>query len=97
MTLNPSTLRKVKFFRTVIFGISIPAMVGIPFLIESGFTELEFTGVDNTYYFWVCCDMFLGMNAFVWYAVAKTMVKSIKYDVENDTLRVSHFNTLFMR
>ena len=50
MTIKDQVLKKAKTYRSLLFYINLPVVVGIPFLLESGFLEsMDPAKFDKTY------------------------------------------------
>ena len=94
MSLKSEVLKKVNRYKSILFYVNFPLIVGIPIVLEGGFLSgMEEAKFDKTYLLLQAADFMLCFNSIFIYSTIKKMASAIHYLPEEHKLVITQYRS----
>ena len=88
MDAQPGVLKKVAFYRKILFFFNIPMVIGIPLFVELGLPMLEKKNASMISMLLTLTDFFLCFNSLIIYSTISKLVTAISYLPEEHKIQI---------
>ena len=79
MDAQPGVLKKLAFYRKILFFFNIPMVIGIPIFVEWGLPSLEKKNASMISMLLTLTDFFLCFNSLIIYSTISKLCTAISY------------------
>ena len=88
MDVQPGVMKKVNFYRKVLFFFNLPMVFGIPIFVEFGLPSLEKKNASMISMLLTLTDFFLCFNSLIIYSTISKLVTAISYLPEEHKIQL---------
>jgi hypothetical protein len=96
MEIQPGALKKVQFYKKLLFFVNIPLICGIPIFVQFGLPNLEKKDFNMIYVILNITDFFLCFNSLVIYCMISKIVTGISYLPEEHKIKIKQWTGKFI-
>lgn len=97
MTIQPGALKKVDFYKKILFFVNLPLIIGIPTFVEFGLPAMQKKDLSMIYVVLHLTDFFLCFNSIVIYTMISKLVTAISYIPEEHKILIKQRSGRFMK
>lgn len=96
MTAQPGVIKKMHFYKKVLFFFNIPLVIGIPLFTELGLPMLERKNASMISMLLTLTDFFLCFNSLIIYSTISKLCTAISYLPEEHKIQIKQFSGRFL-
>lgn len=96
MDIQPGALKKVQFYKKLLFFVNLPLIVGIPVFVEFGLPNIGKKDLNMIYIVLHLTDFFLCFNSLVIYTMISKVVTGISYLPEEHKIAIKQWSGKFI-
>jgi hypothetical protein len=96
MDAQPGVLKKVTFYRKILFFFNIPMVIGIPLFVELGLPMLEKKNASMISMLLTLTDFFLCFNSLIIYSTISKLCTAISYLPEEHKIQIKQMSGRFL-
>lgn len=96
MTAQPGVIKKMQFYRKLLFFVNIPMIVGIPVFVEWGLPMLEKKNASMIAIVLHLTDFFLCFNSLIIYSMISKLTTAISFLPEENKIHLKQMSGRFL-
>lgn len=96
MDIQPGALKKVQFYKKLLFFVNLPLVVGIPVFVQFGLPSFEKKDLNLIYMMLNVTDFFLCFNSVIIYSMISKIVTGISYLPEEHKIKIKQWSGRFI-
>lgn len=97
MTIQPGALKKIQYYRKMLFFVNLPIVAGIPLFVHFGLPELTKKDVNLVYVMLHLTDFLFCFNSIVIYQTVQKIVTAISFLPDEHKIKITQYKDWLLR